>query len=406
MAILDLTAVNAVLETQYTQSKVQNLCYEESKAYAKTKKKKWVGGPKHVAFRYGSVQGRGANFTVALGNMSPTTYGAVDVTRKTEYCFAELQGETIEAAQGQPGALLDVVKTEFDSAFYTAARSIGIAMFQAGGGARGQVGSFTGATITLKDINQVVNFEKNMVINLGSTDGTSGAKRTGTLTVSGVDRATGVLTFSANVTTGIAAAANNDYIFQNGDFESTKSMISGIPAWIPKVAPTAGDNFFGLDRSGDTRLSGCRVTKYSGGPIEETLIQAAAYLRREGGKPDAVYMNPLDVANLMVALGSKVIYDRSTAVDKPDFGWEGVFLRTPGGRVEIIDDINVPTGDAWMLTSSTWSFEDTMGKGPHILDQDGNKLRANATGDSYIARIGYYGNLICEAPGWNAYVAL
>jgi hypothetical protein len=54
---------------------------------------------------------------------------------------------------------------------------------------------------------------------------------------------------------------------------------------------------------------------------------------------------------------------------------------------------------------STWSFE-TLLDGPRILNLDGNDLRADPTTDSYILRIGYYGQFVCDAPGWNSYVAL
>jgi hypothetical protein len=407
MAILDLTAVDAVAKVQYTQTKVNNMVYPESPVYAKFKKKNtFYGKTKHVAFKYGSPQGRGAAFSVGLANMGTTSYAAVDVGRKKEYVFAQLDGETIASCQNDAGALLNVVKEEFDGAFYTMGRSLAIGLFQAGGGARGKVGAISTNTFTLSDINQIVNFEKNMVLNFGTTDGTSGAKLAGTLTVTGVNRNTGVVTCSANITTGIALAAVGNWVFQNGDFESTKSLPTGIPGWIPRTDPIAGDNFFGLDRSADpTRLAGLRVTAFSGGPIEETLIQAAARIKREGGKPDLVAMNPLDIANLVTALGSKVIYDRSGSVDNPEFGFQTPMLMGPSGPMKIVPEIGVETGDAWMLTTSVWSFE-TAGGGPKILDEDGNTMRADPNSDSYIARIGYYGNYICEAPAWNAYVKL
>jgi hypothetical protein len=259
--------------------------------------------------------------------------------------------------------------------------------------------------LVLKDRNSVVNFEKGMVLNLAATDGTSGAKKAGTLTVLSVNRDTGTVVMTGNITAGVATAASQDFIFQNGDFDSVRSMPVGIPGWIPKVAPSPGDNFFGLDRSGDTRLSGVRYTAGAGGPIEETLIQAAARLVREGGTPDLVAMNPLDYANLVVALGSKVVYDRLGSSDDPKFGFDTVKLMGPKGPIMIVPEFNVGTGDAWMLTSSSWCFE-TLLDAPRILNLDGNELRADPTTDSYILRIGYYGQFTCDAPGWNAYVAL
>ena len=410
MAILDTTALQAVLKTQYTQSKVNNLCYPESPLFAKVKKRTdFYGKNKVVAFQYGSPQGRGGSFSVGLGNMTASAYDAVTVTRAKDYAFGEVQGEAVDAAKNDAGALLNALKKEIDNAFYTAARSIAVNFFGTGGGSRGVIKNTTvlaSTTLVLNDPNSVVNFEKGMILNLGATDGTSGAKRAGTLTVTAVDRDAGTLTLSGNVSAGVAAAAHGDHIFQHGDFESTKSMITGLAGWIPAAAPTSGDSFFGLDRSVDpVRLAGVRYTAGAGGPIEETLIQCAARLAREGGKPDIAVINPMDHANLVVALGSKVHYERMGSSDDPKIGFETVRLMGAKGPIQVVPDFNCPTGKGWMLTSSTWSFETLLGA-PRILNLDGNDMRANATSDSYIFRIGYYGNLICEAPGWNAYFTL
>lgn len=410
MAILDTTALTAVLKTQYTQKKVNNLCYPESPVFAAmAKRMDFFGSNKVVAFQYGSPQGRGASFSVGLGNMTASVYDKVTVTRAKDYAFAQVQGEAVDAAKNDAGALLVALKKEIDNAFYTAGRSIANSLFQTGGGARGQIDASTtlgSAVLVLKNKNSVVNFEKNMVLNLASTDGTSGSKRVGTLTIASIDRDAGTLTMTGNITAGVAAAASQDFIFQNGDFEAVKSLPVGIPGWVPKVAPTAGDNFFGLDRSADvTRLAGLRYTAGAGGPIEETLVQCAARLAREGGKPDLAVLNPLDFANLVVALGSKVIYERLGSSDDPAIGFDAVKLMGPKGPIRIVPDYNCPSGDGYMLTMSTWSFETLLGA-PRILNLDGNDMRADSTTDSYIIRIGYYGNFICEAPGWNAYFAI
>lgn len=405
MAVLDSTALQQVLKVQYTQTKVNNLCYPESPFFAKLKKTTDFGGKvEQVAFQYGSPQGRGAAFAVGLGNVTASVYDAVSITRAKDYAFAQITGEMIDAASKDQYSLLNGMKREIDNAIYTAARSIANSLFGAGGGARGQVDASTSLgtpNLVLKDINTVVNFEKNMVLNLAATDGTSGAKRTGTLTIIGVNRDTGVLTMSGNITAGVAAAASQDYIFQNGDFEATKSMLTGLAGWIPFVAPVGGDNFFGLDRSSDpTRLAGLRFSSTAGGPIEETLIKCAARLVREGGNPDFVIMNPLDYANLVVALGSKVIIQDEKLPDA-QVGFRALKIQGPKQPMDVVCDINCPTGFFYMLTMKTWQFKSLLGA-PRILNADGLTMARDATTDSYILRVGYYGNLICDAPGWNA----
>jgi len=406
---LDTTALAAVLKTQYTQSKVNSLVYPESPVFAKIKKRTdFVGANKVVAVQYGSPQGRGANFTAGLANVNTSLYSKFTVTRVKDYAFGQVDGEAVDAAGTDAGSLLIALKKEIDNAMYTAGRSIALAMFRNGGGARGQIsaGSTVGsATITLANINDIVGFEVGMVLNLASTDGTSGAKRTGTVTLTAVNRTTGTLTASGNWTAGIAAAAVGDYIFQNGDFETTNSMLAGLAAWVPTTDPSA-TTFFGLDRTADvTRLGGLRYLDNAGGPIEETLIKCAARMAREGASPDFAVLNPIDFGNLVTALGSKVVYDRVASSDEPSIGFKSVQLIGPKGPIDIVSDLNCPSGGGWMLTTKTWCFE-TLKGAPRILNLDGNDMRASATADSYLFRIGYYGNLTCDAPGWNAYFAL
>ena len=116
-------------------------------------------------------------------------------------------------------------------------------------------------------------------------------------------------------------------------------------------------------------------------------------------------LNPIDFGNLVVALGNKVVYDRLASSDEPSIGFKSVQLMGATGPIDIVPDLNCPSGAGWMLTKSTWSFE-TLKGAPRILNLDGNDMRASATADSYLFRIGYYGNLICEAPGYNAYFGL
>jgi hypothetical protein len=410
MPILDMAALNAVTKIQYTQDKVNDLVYPESLLFAKMRKKtNFYGDSKRVAFQFGNPQGRAANFAAAAANVTPSAYAGCLVTRARDYVVCELSGEAIEASGEDAGALLRGLKGEIDSGFYTSGRSIANSLFQNGGGSRGRftaTQALGSAVITLLDPNSVVHFERNQILNLGATDGTSGIKKAGSLTVASVDRDLGTITLTGTISAGVPTAAVSDFIFQAGDFEGVRTLPTGLPGWIPRVAPTTGDNFFGMDRSVDpVRLAGLRYTAATGGPIEETLTLCAARLAREGAMPDVAVINPIDYGNMVVSMGNKVVYSRLGSDKDPEFGFDSVRLIGPRGPISVIPDLNCPTGEGWMLTMKSWSFE-TLNKGPRILNLDGNEMRANALGDSYILRIGYYGNFICEAPGWNAYFKL
>jgi hypothetical protein len=413
MASLNTTALNAVLKTQYTQKKVNLLTYEKNPFYAMIPKRTdFVGANKVIAIRNGAPQGRGAGsagFTAGLANMSASVYNKFTVTRVSDYAFAQITTEAIRASKNDAGSLVDGLKKEVDGAIYTNMRSLAIGMFGNSGGARGQIssGSSVGTpTITLADITKITGFEVGMVLNTSTTDGTSGSKKSGTVTITGVDRILGTITVSGNWSAGIASVAASDYIFQNGDFEATKSLVSGLGAWIPTTAPAGGESFFGLDRSSDvTRLSGVRYSSGSGGPIEESLIDTAALLVREGSSPDTCFLNPLDIAQLVKAQGTKVMYDRAKSFDEPDVGFKAVTLIGPSGDIKVVADLNCPKGYAYMLQLNTWSLE-SLGAAPGILDDDGNRILRDATTDSYIVRVGYFANMTCEAPGWNAVITL
>lgn len=365
----------------------------------------FVGDTWQIAFQYGNPQGASATFANGLSNITPTQYGKCNMSRVRSYAFAQITTEAIEATQNDAGALLRGLKREIDSAFYTSANKIGIDIWGNGGGAIGQIsaGSTVGtATITLANITQIVNFEVGMVLQAATTDGTSGSVESGTVTITKLNRNTGTLTASGNWSAGIGTIATGDYLFQQGDFGL---CMAGIPAWVPTTDPTS-TNFNGLDRTLDiTRLSGVRYLTGSGNPISEILTQTAALLCREGGTPSHVFLNPLDFAAFAQAEQTRVVYDRTKSFSNPEISFSALRFITPTGPIDVIADRNVPQGGGWMLQMDTWEFK-SLNAAPRILNADGLDMLRDSSTDSYILRIGWYGNLGCTAPGWNAYFAL
>ncbi len=405
MANLDTTALAAVLKQKYSEKAVAKLCYKNNPFYAMIAKNTKFGGKnKQIAVRNATPQGRSHTFSTAQTNATASVYSGFTITRNSDYCVATISGEAIDAAKGDENTLVEGLREEINGAIFTAMRNIGIEMFRNGGAARGRVstGSTVSATsITLATPADITNFEVGMKVRVASTDGTSGSLRTGTTTILAVDRDLGTLTTSeAAWNTTITALATSDYLFQEGDFGSG---LKGLAAWLPATAPGA-TTFFGLDRSTDvTRLGGIRYNG-SGGPIEETLVEAAARAAREGAMSDVCFMNPLDYSNLVKALGAKVEYDRVNT-DIPDIGFKAAMVQGPMGPIKVLSDLNCPKGSAFLLQMDTWSLE-TLGAAPRILDADGQTILRSATSDAYELRVGYYGQVACYAPGWNVNITL
>jgi len=200
-----------------------------------------------------------------------------------------------------------------------------------------------------------------------------------------------------------------DILFSSGGLAiafNQAQKVAGLAAWLPVTAPTSGDSFWGVDRSADpTRLAGVRFNGQSE-TIEEALIDAAALVAREGGDPDMCFMNFASWAALEKSLGSKVQYV-DVKHEEADIAFAGIRIHSPYGVITVIPDRNCPTQTAYLLSMSNWKLR-SLGRVPHILTYGLEGLEGLRVGnaDALEIRIGYYANLICNAPGWNCVVQL
>jgi hypothetical protein len=140
--------------------------------------------------------------------------------------------------------------------------------------------------------------------------------------------------------------------------------------------------------------------------IEEALIDAASLVAREGGQPDMCFMPFSSYAALEKSLGAKVQYV-DVKHEEADIAFAGIRIHAPYGPITIVPDRSCPAALAYLLTMSTLKFR-SLGRAPHILTYGMEGLEALRVGsaDAMEIRIGYYGNLVCNAPGWNCVVQL
>lgn len=404
MSTLDISTFAPALKQIYTNDKVENLVYKNHPLYAMMPKFERFGGVNlPVPIQYAIPAGGSAVFSTAQANKAPSRFKAFTLTRVSDYALASIQNETIDASMGDSFAFLEAATNEIDSAFLTAARSLATAIYRSGTGSIGQVANsnvgiavLTLGSSSAADPSSVVNFEVGMTLTASATDG--GADRSGTLVIVAIDRIAGTLTMSGNLSAGIAAIAQNDFIRRQGDINA---KVSGLDAWLPASVTNA--SFFGVDRTADaTRLAGI---SYDGSaqPIEEALLDAVNLVAREGGSTDHIFMSYQNYSNLEKALGSKVHY-----VDlkvSPEVGFHGLRIIGPKNEINVIPDQNCQSSLAWALQLDTWKLY-SLGKAPKILEADGLKMLRDSNADSVETRIGYYGQMGCRAPGWNARIKL
>ena len=317
------------------------------------------------------------------------------------------------ATASDAGAFVDEAKLNIDTGFRNLSNDLAHDLFSGGTGSRGQVGAISGTTtvtITLADVATVVNFEVGMTLVGCLTDG--GAPVAGdSIILTNVNRSTGVVIGTATGTPGADWSVGSFLVVQ-GDIPAAGASgtgsflkVSGLSSWIPTASPSS-TAFWGVDRSTDpTRLGGIR---YDGRalPIEEALVNAASLLAREGAQPEMCFINFSSYAALENSLGSKVQYV-SVEHDMADIAFAGIRIHAPYGPITIVPDRSCPSQIAYLLSMETWKFR-SLGKAPHVLTYGLEGLEGLRVGnaDALEIRLGLYGNLICNAPGWNAVVQL
>jgi hypothetical protein len=395
------TTINmaAILKTIFPSGLPKDATYKDNPLLAlMPKATDFYGEDAKAPLKYAPNAGRSSTFSTAQSNSTNVKNVAFRYIRKSDYAVARITNELILASKNNSGAFVSALKQEIDSAQLNVSNSAAQAVYGNGSGCIGQIASSTtlaSTLIKLANPEDIVFFEVDYRIKLSASNG-GGSVKSGVLTVVAVDRELGTITVDQNISSGVATAALGDFISIEGDYDK---KMAGMAAWLPAVAPTSGDNFFGVDRSLDvTRLAGFRGD-LSALPIEEALIQGGMKIGRDGGKVDHVFMSFQKYADLTKSLGSKVQYVDVMAKDA-GIGFQGVKVNLGKSIATVIPDRNCPDNKMFMLQLDSWKVHSLEGM-PMILDMDGLKMLRVSNDDAAEIRVGYYAQIACNWPGAN-----
>lgn len=399
----DISAATPILKQYYTKKKIESLVFESELLKSMPKDTGGSGVSYIGAIRSAIPASVSATDTVAFATTGGSVYNQWVCPWRFGYGSANVTGEAIDKTANDAGAFVRALTSETEGAFKAIGQQLGAALFGNGGGAIGKIAAagIAGSVLTLTDVNQVVNFWQNQVLQLASDDGTGGAGvRVGTVTVSAVDLNAGTVTMTGGVVAGIAAAAAGDYVFMNGNYNG---LVQGIPAWIPDALnrPVLATLFNTVDRAKDgARLAGAYYNG-GGGPKAESLNQLGMLVQRLGGRPTDFFCNPVDYIDVIKDAGSRIVINNG---DKDvQVGFTGAKLATPFGVINIKTDIFCPTGKGWLLDMKTWLLV-SMGALPKVDLADGMNWLRNAGADSYQFRTLYRAATYCSMPGHNGVV--
>lgn len=407
MANASTTTLAPVLKTTF-EKRAAVLAYDNHPLLGLVPKNENFKGKNFVqTVNFSQANGRSATFANAQANKTANAYRDFTITRVTDYGLGSIDGEALEAAEGEAFTMAEGLESEIAGMFTTIGISLAAALYRKKSGTIAQVGAYVAAALsfTLAQPLDVVHFAVGMTIGSSPTDGT-GAQNVGAGVISAIDEDTGTIFSTVAWDAAIAGFAAADFLFVDGDYNA---KISGLASWIPQTAPTAGDNFFGVDRSVmPTRLAGQRYDGL-GGPKDQTLQKALSFGFVRGSMFTHLFANPDDVSDITIGLGSnKVQQLNEKAVGAPTIGYDGfLIVGTGNGRpIKVYPDPDCPKGQAWLLKLDTWELR-TLGKAPRFLEYGalGDKaiLRA-ANEDSVEYRTGYRGQLRCKEPLHNCHI--
>lgn len=406
-----ITTFDAALKDYYTDQRIEEMIYADNPLLGLIEKwEKFPGRKMPLPIVYGNPQSRSATFSQAQ-TMSTAEYAKVEafeLTRVKDYGVVTIETEAIEASEGEEGAFFEAKVAEIDGIINSLTRSLAIGLFRAGWGAIGTVGSNSGATITLSPTSDAHNFEKGMqCVFAASESGATLRDSADFLTVSAVNRNSGVITFDGNVSN-IAGLLNGDTIFVRGDRQNSATpsrlKVAGLEAWCPVSAPSVSENFFAVDRSVDTRLYG---TSYNGASddIEDALVEGLSRVAALGYAPDYGFLSFVKYSAL-----EKRLHDMARYVDiKPnqDVAWSyrGLTLNGPRGPVKIMPDQNCLSSRCFLIQKKYLKLY-TLGKAIRPFNQDGLMMLRQSSDDGVEIRYGFKGNVGCRAPASLANIQL
>jgi hypothetical protein len=336
-------------------------------------------------------------FNSATGPVGPSKHTKFLPFLVSDFAATYLNMLTVYKTANDRGSFVEARKMEIDGIITNLGNSIAHALFRDGTGACGRVNSAVAATaITLSNRSDAKFFVVGEQYQLqdGTSGSPGGALRSGGTfaTVAKVDEDQGIITFTANLSAGIAAAAIGDFFVAVGD---SNAKLTGLQGWVPLASPSA-TLFFGVDRTTHpTRLAGSRLDQPSV-PAEDTITELAEIMFERGARPDRVFVSPRQFSKIAKRLNAKVEYDNAGGT--ADFSFSTVVIHTSAGALKVTPDADCPDTQGWILEMKHWHLKHLLDL-PHIVMDDGVKALRRSGSDSIEIRARYYAQLVCYKPG-------
>lgn len=351
-----------------------------------------------------------------------TQYRRIQTSAKYINFVAQTRLEVERASENPETAVENLLTSNVKDTVQRAFRILNGLCYRSGYGemARIATGGVSTTFITLEDVEDAQLFEVGDELDVSTAVSGAALRAKGSnghgLYVIAVDYRLGVLTtgtaagVAVNVTDsadGVPGTTSGDILFRRSfrtdtSAYTTRLVHKGFPAWI--VATSGAADIDNLVRAGNTRLCGAYIdgTTYS---VRENIFRAVEFMKRQGAKTDTIILHPRRFMELALSEDSKRENDRTT-FSGVTLGFKSIKFQIPGGKiVEIFCDADCNVDDMWVLQRDTWLLV-SQGKCVRPYSDDGNMFLTRDAKDAKEVRFHAWGDILCNAPGYNARVLL
>ena len=407
---LTSTLYDKLLKDWYAPGRLQSMLFKQFPLLEKIRKEKAAGRQYVQPVLNGANVRRSASYSFVQNSITEVAPAvAFNVPYQPDYATVAINGNTWRQSESDVGAFISAFKLVNDQAIAALRKSLALKLYRNGTGSVAQLaGSSTAATVqALTNRADGYNFEIGDIAAFSLTDGgytyTGLPASTTGAVIAGIqdDGTTCSLVFTTVLNGAVTDVTNAAFVYLNsGDAQnnaSTAVVVQGLLSYSPASTVSLTVSFNNVVRSTDPRrLRGQFVANTTSAPVDEQIQQGITLLMALGGMPDAVFMNPQDVLNLIKVAGAKVVRQQGGSAT---VGFKAVTFEMMSGDITVFSDPACPQGFAFILEMDGIKLV-SMGEPIGVRKQgDATMVRTATSTDAWLIDWVGYTNLVCERPG-------
>lgn len=399
-----IAASTAILKRRYTGG-LNKTQYESFPVVdAIEKDESWTGDDNALALQGEDPQGVGTTVANAQTAGEQGLYVRFTISRKEYFAVARIKGQALRAAKDE-GAVVNLWKNECDGIERTFLKQLEVMSMGTGNGVLATASSgAAGTSWTLSVAEDVNALAIGMKVKLVSDTTLSPTVRATTVTITALNRSTGVVTVSGAV----AGGTNGDSIVRAGDeaLAGAASVVTGLRQWL--IGGTTPGTLAGLNRNPDPVRYASQVLDMTGLPMAEAIIDLESLITNQGKTPKKkLICHPRDFRQVKKTLYGKSMVTGgnggSATIGFNDAKWAG-----DGGEIGVLQSPFCPKQNVFLKDMSTFKLF-SAGPAPQLLDFDKMNMIRMASDDAYETRLGLYGEFgewmpvgSARGTGWGA----